>query len=253
MLGFFSNFSSLIQSEGFFYWFFYSVCILILECVLLFVSVRWYYHYQLNKADIYECNDELAHKIALEPYCFLQVLFEILISNTCIISTFWLYSFLMKLPFFQNDFSNYFLLILIVCSILLNNFFDNRLKQDMLSAFDIGNIRLISSISIILLVGLLWFIYRTENCQQFLTCYISLVLGRFVFYDTLRGPLKAVFKDCAHAKYLIPSVFALIFTFSVFGLGLYYFLIQEANVINSLVMTHWEMILCVYVTKEMSK
>lgn len=242
--------NAVVQSEEFINWILYSVVILIGGCILLFVLTRCFYHHQLSKKESSEIDDGMAEKIALDPYRLLQVLFEILISNTCILSSFWVYCSLMTIPIFQNDFSSYVLLILIVGAIVVNNHLDKKLDQDMLSNNDIGNVRLLSSLSIIVIVGLVWFLYRSDSCQQFLVFYIALVLGRFVFYDTLGASLMEAYEKCAHAFYLVPLMIALIFTFVVFWLGLHFSVITESNIYNSLVLTHLCMALCVHLTKK---
>ena len=74
------------------------------------------------------------------------------------------------------------MIALIVLAIVLNNFLDYILKQDMLKIENQANIRLISSCSVIMLFLFLKIYFKTMEYDEFLLCYIVLVLGRFIFF-----------------------------------------------------------------------
>ena len=73
-----------------------------------------------------------------------------------------------------------------------------------------ANIRLISSCSVIMLFLFLNIYFKTMEYDEFLLCYIVLVLGRFIFFDSTINEFKKSLGDLK--EYVIPLIIAFILT-----------------------------------------
>ena len=137
----------------------------------------------------------------------------------------------------------------------MNDILDKMLGQNMVSTKDIPemesdkeNLRLLSSLCVILIVSSARILHTTST-NGFLSSYIALVLGRFVFYDTLGKHLVDTYKKCAHPKYLVPLFLAFAVTCCIYGIGVYYSVITDSTSIDGLILTHVCMVLCIYFAK----
>lgn len=141
------------------------------------------------------------------------------------------------------------MLVLIIIAILLNDFLDEKLKQDMIKEEDKGNIRLISSCSIIMLFSFLKIYFKTAEYDEFLLCYIGLVLGRFIYFDsTLKGFIRCV-KNLK--SYFIPLIIAFLLTGIISGIGLHLEVIATNNIFISLMISHFAILFFIHLTKKM--
>ena len=94
-------------------------------------------------------------------------------------------------PFFVfwDKYSDYLLLLFMVISIVLNSFLDHvliRLKR--IHREEMASIRLIGMLYMILIFGYIKFIYEDKNYDMFIAYFLTLMIGRFVYFD-------ASFKD----------------------------------------------------------
>ena len=76
--------------------------------------------------------DTMAKAYVNRPYEIAQTVFEIIISNTCIIVMMYVYYCIEKYMLFLQNYLGIIMIALIVLAILLNNFLDYILKQDIL-------------------------------------------------------------------------------------------------------------------------
>lgn len=140
------------------------------------------------------------------------------------------------------------MIALIVLAIVLNNFLDYILKQDMLKIENQANIRLISSCSVIMLFLFLKIYFKTMEYDEFLLCYIVLVLGRFIFFDSTINEFKKSLGDLK--EYVIPLIIAFILTGIISWIGLYLKVITTDNLFISLIMCHIAMLFFIYIMKK---
>ena len=193
--------------------------------------------------------DAIAKEYVNRPYEISQMVFEIIICNTCIIVIMYVYYRLAKNLLFLEKYLGIIMLVLIIIAILLNDFLDEKLKQDMIKEEDKGNIRLISSCSIIMLFSFLKIYFKTAEYDEFLLCYIGLVLGRFIYFDsTLKGFIRCV-KNLK--SYFIPLIIAFLLTGIISGIGLHLEVITTNNIFISLMISHFAILFFIHLTKKM--
>ena len=90
---------------------------------------------------------------------------------------------------FWSDYKDYLLLVFMIISILLNTFLDHwlvRLKR--LDKSEMASIRLTGMLYMIIIFCYIKFIYEDNNYDMFITYFLTLMIGRFVYFD-------ASFKD----------------------------------------------------------
>lgn len=241
------GFFEIMESEGFMSWLLVSFLVLFGILFVIFVVIRAFYQYKVNKLDGKYDIDEMAKKIAFKPYEVAQAVFEVLISNTCIIVMMCIYYWITEKLYFMSKFFNILLLILIVVAVIANNIIDNKLEQDMLTKSDKATIRLISSLSIAIIFAYIKFKFGTSQYDELIMCYVGLALGRFIYFDTTWEQLKISFQS--FMKYMIPLVIAMTFTYIVSFYGFKYKVITPTNILVSLVCIHFCMIFCIHYAK----
>ena len=244
------NFVDIFETDNFFPWIFTSSIILLVILGLMFLIIRIYYQ---NKAhSMIEANskslniEEMASKIANKPYEISQVIFEIIISNTSITVIMYFYFHLEKFTLI-SDYFNILMLVLIAIAVLVNNIIDNKFEQDILSKGDKATIRLISSISIMVVFLYVKMKFETNQYDQLIICYLGLALGRFIYFDTTLSQLIKSLGDLI--KYIPPLTIALFFTYMVGLYGVKYQIIKQSNILLGLVCVHFCMLFCVHFAK----
>ena len=143
----------LMENGAFFSWAVISIFVLLSIVAVIFIVTRiiLYERRKVDENTTMEEMDAIAKEYVNRPYEISQMVFEIIICNTCIIVIMYVYYRLAKNLLFLEKYLGIIMLVLIIIAILLNDFLDEKLKQDMIKEEDKGNIRLISSCSIIML------------------------------------------------------------------------------------------------------
>ena len=241
----------LMENEAFFSWAVISIFVLLSIVAVIFIVTRiiLYERRKVDENTTMEEMDEIAKEYVNRPYEISQMVFEIIICNTCIIVIMYVYYRLAKNLLFLEKYLGIIMLVLIIIAILLNDFLDEKLKQDMIKEEDKGNIRLISSCSIIMLFSFLKIYFKTAEYDEFLLCYIGLVLGRFIYFDsTLKGFIRCV-KNLK--SYFIPLIIAFLLTGIISGIGLHLEVITTNNIFISLMISHFAILFFIHLTKKM--
>lgn len=241
----------LMENEAFFSWAVISIFVLLSIVAVIFIVTRiiLYERRKVDENTTMEEMDAIAKEYVIRPYEISQMVFEIIICNTCIIVIMYVYYRLAKNLLFLEKYLGIIMLVLIIIAILLNDFLDEKLKQDMIKEEDKGNIRLISSCSIIMLFSFLKIYFKTAEYDEFLLCYIGLVLGRFIYFDsTLKGFIRCV-KNLK--SYFIPLIIAFLLTGIISGIGLHLEVITTNNIFISLMISHFAILFFIHLTKKM--
>lgn len=241
----------LMENEAFFYWAVISIFVLLSIVAVIFIVTRiiLYERRKVDENTTMEEMDAIAKEYVNRPYEISQMVFEIIICNTCIIVIMYVYYRLAKNLLFLEKYLGIIMLVLIIIAILLNDFLDEKLKQDMIKEEDKGNIRLISSCSIIMLFSFLKIYFKTAEYDEFLLCYIGLVLGRFIYFDsTLKGFIRCV-KNLK--SYFIPLIIAFLLTGIISGIGSHLEVITTNNIFISLMISHFAILFFIHLTKKM--
>jgi hypothetical protein len=241
----------LMENEAFFSWAVISIFILLSIIVVIFIVTRiiLYERRKVDENTTMEEMDAIVKEYVNRPYEISQMVFEIIICNTCIIVIMYVYYWLAKNLLFLEKYLGIIMLVLIIIAILLNDFLDEKLKQDMIKEEDKGNIRLISSCSIIMLFSFLKIYFKTAEYDEFLLCYIGLVLGRFIYFDST---LKEFIRCVKNLKsYFIPLIIAFLLTGIISGIGLHLEVITTNNLFISLMISHFAILFFIHLTKKM--
>lgn len=241
----------LMENEAFFSWAVISNFVLLSIVAVIFIVTRiiLYERRKVDENTTMEEMDAIAKEYVNRPYEISQMVFEIIICNTCIIVIMYVYYWLAKKLLFLEKYLGIIMLVLIIIAILLNDFLDEKLKQDMIKEEDKGNIRLISSYSIIMLFSFLKIYFKTAEYDEFLLCYIGLVLGRFIYFDST---LKEFIRCVKNLKsYFIPLIIAFLLTGIISGIGLHLEVITTNNLFISLMISHFAILFFIHLTKKM--
>lgn len=241
----------LMENEAFFPWAVISIFVLLSIVAVIFIVTRiiLYERRKVDENTTMEEMDAIAKEYVNRPYEISQMVFEIIICNTCIIVIMYVYYWLAKNLLFLEKYLGIIMLVLIIIAILLNDFLDEKLKQDMIKEEDKGNIRLISSCSIIMLFSFLKIYFKTAEYDEFLLCYIGLVLGRFIYFDST---LKEFIRCVKNLKsYFIPLIIAFLLTGIISGIGLHLEVITTNNLFISLMISHFAILFFIHLTKKM--
>lgn len=241
----------LMENEAFFSWAVISILVLLfIVAVIYFVTrIILYERRKVDENTTMEEMDAIVKEYVNRPYEISQMVFEIIICNTCIIVIMYVYYWLAKNLLFLEKYLGIIMLVLIIIAILLNDFLDEKLKQDMIKEEDKGNIRLISSCSIIMLFSFLKIYFKTAEYDEFLLCYIGLVLGRFIYFDST---LKEFIRCVKNLKsYFIPLIIAFLLTGIISEIGLHLEVITTNNLFISLMISHFAILFFIHLTKNM--
>lgn len=241
----------MMENEKFISWAILSIFVLLAIVATIFIIVRiiLYNSRKVNENTTMEEIKAIAKEYVNRPYEISQTVFEIIICNTCIIVIMYVYYWLAKNLLFLEKYLGIIMLVLIIIAILLNDFLDEKLKQDMIKEEDKGNIRLISSCSIIMLFSFLKIYFKTAEYDEFLLCYIGLVLGRFIYFDST---LKEFIRCVKNLKsYFIPLIIAFLLTGIISGIGLHLEVITTNNLFISLMISHFAILFFIHLTKKM--
>lgn len=241
----------LMENGAFFSWAVISIFVLLSIVAVIFIVTRiiLYERRKVDENTTMEEMDAIAKEYVNRPYEISQMVFEIIICNTCIIVIMYVYYRLAKNLLFLEKYLGIIMLVLIIIAILLNDFLDEKLKQDMIKEEDKGNIRLISSCSIIMLFSFLKIYFKTAEYDEFLLCYIGLVLGRFIYFDST---LKEFIRCVKNLKsYFIPLIIAFLLTGIISGIGLHLEVITTNNIFISLMISHFAILFFIHLTKKM--
>ncbi len=241
----------LMENEAFFSWAVISILVLLFIVAVIFIVTRiiLYERRKVDENTTMEERDAIVKEYVNRPYEISQMVFEIIICNTCIIVIMYVYYWLAKNLLFLEKYLGIIMLVLIIIAILLNDFLDEKLKQDMIKEEDKGNIRLISSCSIIMLFSFLKIYFKTAEYDEFLLCYIGLVLGRFIYFDST---LKEFIRCVKNLKsYFIPLIIAFLLTGIISEIGLHLEVITTNNLFISLMISHFAILFFIHLTKKM--
>lgn len=241
----------LMENEAFFSWAVISIFVLLSIVAVIFIVTRiiLYERRKVDENTTMEEMDAIEEEYVNRPYEISQMVFEIIICNTCIIVIMYVYYWLAKNLLFLEKYLGIIMLVLIIIAILLNDFLDEKLKQNMIKEEDKGNIRLISSCSIIMLFSFLKIYFKTAEYDEFLLCYIGLVLGRFIYFDST---LKEFIRCVKNLKsYFIPLIIAFLLTGIISVIGLHLEVITTNNLFISLMISHFAILFFIHLTKKM--
>ena len=144
-----------------------------------------------------------------------------------------------------DTYKDYLLLLLMIISIVMNTFMDHvlvRIKH--LDRDAMASIRLIGMLYMILIFAYIKLIYEDDNYDMFIAYFLTLMVGRFVYFD-------ASFKDFLHcikqaaANFPI-LIIALIYLGAMCAYGYTSgYLLKHNGVITNIFFTHLYMVIVI--------
>lgn len=160
--------------------------------LLFFVSMRMYprKHTTSRKRTTSEKVPEAISDFHFEVLNLTERLFELIFSSTFILLFVALYFTIdyfgvnPAMQQFWNDYNAFILLIFILFSVMLNSMFDKYIiPLKYLRAGDKSSLRLIGMIYMLIIFLYIKFIYEDSNYDSILLYFLTLIIGRFVYFD----------------------------------------------------------------------
>ncbi|MCR5415721.1 MAG: hypothetical protein K6E79_02865 [Pseudobutyrivibrio sp.] len=193
-----------------------------------------------------------AAKVNQEFFSLTERFYEVIFSGGSIIGFMAIYylinRFVTEGAFYEfwSQYKDYLLLVLMVISILFNTLLDHVVvKLRHLDKDDMASIRLTGMLYMILIFGYIKFIYEDDNYDMFITYFLTLMIGRFVYFD-------ASFKDFLHCvKKAAANIPIMIMALVYLGIMCAYgystdYLLKHNGVITNIFFTHLFMIVVIF-------
>ncbi len=200
-----------------------------------------------------KCKYEDPRAMQHEFFSLSERYYELIFSGGSIIGFMAVYylinRFVTSGPFFRfwDSYKDYLLLVFMIISIMFNSLCDHiliRLKR--LDKDEMASIRLTGMLYMIIIFCYIKFIYEDNNYDMFITYFLTLMIGRFVYFD-------ASFKDFIHcikqAAYNIPIM---LLGLSHLGILCAYgystsYLLKHNGVITNIFFSHLYMIVAIFI------
>lgn len=139
---------------------------------------------------------------------------------------------------FWDKYNDFLLLLLIVLSIVISRVVDGvliRLKR--IKQRDKSAIRLVSMLYMILIFCYIKFIYENNNYDSFISYFLGLMIGRFVYFDTSFKDFWSAIKDAATKLPIMILALATTAILSFYGFKTE-FLIKHIGVVTNVFFIH---------------
>lgn len=204
-----------------------------------------------------EVNDRIYRKRAQarrQGISIIESFYELVFSSTSILLFLSLYNIvdwhMPEVWQLWNTYKDLILVVFLMFSVMFANFLDRFLVQlPHLSDEDKGSLRLVSNIYIILIMMYIKFIYDDANYDSMIIYFVSLSLGRFIYFDfswkdfsrTMKGILA---KLPVMSLLLIYSAFMCWYGFKVD------FLLTSNGVLVSTLIAHLFMDLSIFILEK---
>ncbi len=181
---------------------------------------------------------------AQEFFSLSERLYELIFSGGSIIGFMAVYYLINRFvtagPFkvFWDNYKDYLLLLFMVLFILFNTIWDHfvvRLKH--LDRPQLASIRLTGMVYMIIIFGYIKFIYQDNNYDMFITYFLTLMIGRFVYFD---ASFKDFLENAKGAAKNIPIMFIGLIYLGIlcaYGYSQSY-LLKHNGVITNIFFTH---------------
>lgn len=223
-------------------------CIIFFVLALVLLAVVYAVFYIYSKGRF-----KNPRKMQQEFFSLTERFYELIFSGGSIIGFMAAYylinRFVTSGAFYQfwSDYKDYLLLVFMIISILVNTFFDHvlvplkRLDRD-----EMASIRLTGMLYMILIFCYIKFIYEDNNYDMFITYFLTLMIGRFVYFD-------ASFKDFLHCiKQAAANIPIMIMGLTYLGILCLYgystsYLLKHNGVITNIFFCHLYIVVAIFV------
>jgi len=146
-----------------------------------------------------------------------------------------------------NKYKDFLLLLFIIISCVFNTILDHVIvRQKHLKREDMAPIRLLGMLYMILIFCYIKFIYGNDNYDFFISYFLGLMVGRFVYFDaSFKDTLKTIKKAASN----IPLLFLALGStglLSLYGFGTKY-LIKHIGVLTNVFFIHLFMCVAIFI------
>ncbi len=226
--------------EGYFKHYFEPTSFIIfflLAAVILFAIYLIFFTYSKKTKDRVE-------EIAQEYFSLSERLYELFFSGGSIIGFMAAYYLINRFvtdgafKVFWDSYKDYLLLVFMVISILVNTLWDHvlvRLKH--LDKNEMASIRLTGMLYMILIFCYIKFIYEDNNYDMFITYFLTLMIGRFVYFDASFKDFLNCMKNAAKNLPIMLICLAFLGIMCFYGYSTDY-LLKHNGVITNIFFTH---------------
>ena len=177
--------------------------IAVLAIVLIAAKVKK--HYKLGTQDLTPKQiRKLNHVHRIKEISLIESFYEMVFSSTSVLLFVCLYYIIdERIPqaaLYWQKYQNIILLLFLVFSVFMTTWFDILfVPLGSLSSQQKASIRLVSSFYIILILLYIKFIYDDSNYDSLIMYFITLAVGRFLYFDStledIKSTLQGVAKD----------------------------------------------------------
>lgn len=128
-------------------------------------------------------------KVRVQPYLFIESFYEMVFSSTSVLlflSVYYLLDayYVDRVTEFWNKYQDVVLLVMICLSVFVTAWLDTIfVKLSHLDADQKAGVRLVSSLYIVLILLYIRFIYQDTNYNSLILYFVTLAVGRFIFFD----------------------------------------------------------------------
>lgn len=147
-----------------------------------------------------------------------------------------------------DTYKDYLLLLFMIISILVNSFLDHVvLRVKHLDRDAMASIRLTGMLYMIIIFAYIKFIYEDNNYDMFIAYFLTLMIGRFVYFDaSFLDFLQCIKRAAANIPMMLMAL-AYLGIMCLYGYSTGY-LLKHNGVITNIFFTHLFMIVAMFVT-----
>lgn len=146
------------------------------------------YVQRVNASGHHMDSKKAARAIRRRPYILIESFYEMVFSSTSILLFLAIYYILdsryTQVSPYWEKYQDVFLLFFLIMSVVVTNMFDLILVNlTHLKSEQKGAVRLVSSLYVVLILLYIRFIYNDTNYNSLILYFVTLFLGRFVYFD----------------------------------------------------------------------
>lgn len=226
---------------------------LIAFCLVFFIHIILFFHSTINK------NRNKENSRTIESSAFhtsLDKYYELMFSSTSVLFFIGLFFTLnfpelnAKFPYFIQSFwqewSDFLLLGFIIISILINNLIDHHIVPIKIITKKERNIlRMAAMLYMLFIFAYIKFIYKDSNYDEIIFYFLTLVIGRFVYFD---ADLKEFIIYMKEIFYIFPYLILVLLSSAIlafYGFGTGY-LLRTNGVVTSLFLAHFFAVISIF-------
>ena len=162
---------------------------LIAVLAIVLITAKLQVHRRLNYEGLDECNvAEITRRHRFREIGMIESFYEMTFSSTLVLLFLSLYYIIdARIPqafFYWSKYQDFILLLFLILSVFFTGWLDRFLVPlEYLPPDQKSSVRLVSSFYIILILMYIKFIYDDSNYDALILYFVSLAIGRFVYFD----------------------------------------------------------------------